>query len=177
LMVKSSSGDDFGHSLGWIGIFDTDMKPGKYSLTVTSKDGKALLTDSAVDVGGGALSTMLLVGSVDGGQPIQLVTFNSLAYVSRVQFVNKSNAAIQIFMRPGDMELVKSLAVGETSEWVTVPSGSVTFVSYAAGTGPTGQEMGSWIGVVQPLRDLKISFTAAKAADASEPVFSPPLSG
>lgn len=176
LTVSSGAGDDFGHSLGWIGVFDADMKPGKYSLTVKSKDGTALLTDSAVDVGAGALSTVLLVGSVNGSQPLRLVTFSSLASVSRVQFVNHSSAAIQIFVRPGKTELVKSLPASKTSEWMTIPSGSVTFVSYVSGTGPTGQELGAWIGEVQPLRDTTITFTAAKTADASAPVFSPALS-
>jgi hypothetical protein len=176
LKISSSAGDDFGQALGWTDVFDADMKPGTYNLTVTSKDGKSLLTDAAVDMGGGALSTVILVGSADGSKPLQLVTFNSPAYVSRVRFVNNSSAPIQIFMRPGDTELVPSLAVGETSDWVTVPSGSVTFVAYAPGTGPSGQELGSWIGMVQPMRDVIISFAANNIAEASEPVFSPVLS-
>jgi len=176
LMVSSSAGDDFGQSLGWMGIFDADMKPATYNLAVASKDGNVLLKDSAVDVGAGALSTVMLIGSVDGSQPVKLVTFNSPADVSRVQFVNNSSAAIQIFGRPDDVELVKSLAAGQTSDWITVPSRSVTFVSYAAGTGPTGRELGSWIGVVQPFRDVTVTFTDAKTADASDPVFSPTLS-
>jgi len=174
-LTVSSSDNAFVHSLGWTAVFDTDLKPGTYNLTVTSKDGKTLLTDSAVDVGGGALSTVMLVGSVDRLQPLRLVTFKSPAYVSRIQFVNNSSVPIQIFARPGNVELVKSLAEGETSDWVTVPSGSVTFVSYASGTGPDGQELGSWIGIVKPFRDRKVGFAANNISDANDPVFSPTL--
>ena len=99
----------------------------------------------------------------------------SAADVSRVQFANNGRAAIQIFMRPGDVELVQSLAAGETSEWITVPSGAVTFVAYAPGTGPGGQELGSWIGTVQPMRDVTVSFTASNTAEATDPVFSPTM--
>jgi hypothetical protein len=176
LTVSSSKGEDFGQSLAWSDVFDADIKPGTYNLTVTSKDEEPLLTNSAVDVEAGMLSTVVLVGSVDGSQPLQLVTFNSLADVSRVQFVNNSSAPVQIFARPGDVELVQSLAAGETSDWVTVPSGAVTFVSYAPGTGPAGQELGSWIGTVQPMRDVVITFGADSTSTASDPVFSPALS-
>lgn len=173
LTINSSTGDNFGQSLGWIGVFDTDMSPGTHSLTVTSQDGTAMLTDSVVDIGSDALTTLLLIGSADGTQPLQLITFNSPANVSRVQFVNNSSVPIQIFVRPGNHEIIASLASGQTSEWVTVSSGSVTFVTYVPGTGPVGQELSAWIGEVHPLRDLTITFNADNTAAESDPVFSP----
>ncbi len=173
LTITSSAGDDFGHALGWIGVFDTDLTPGTYDLTVTSEDGTALLTDSAVELESDALTALLLIGSADGSQPLQFITLNSPEFVSRVQFVNSGTEPIQIFVRPGDHELVASLAPGETSEWATVSSGSATFVTYVPGTGPTGQELGAWIGEVHPFRDLTITFMADNSADEGDPVFSP----
>lgn len=173
LTITSSTGDNFGQSLGWIGVFDTELPPGTTSLTVTSPDGTALLTEPVVDVGGDALITLLLVGSADGTQPLRVISFTSPANISRVQFVNNSSVPLQIFARPGNQELVASLAPGQTSEWATVPSGSVTFVTYAPGTGPTGQELSAWIGAVHPLRDLAISFNEDRTAAEGDPVFSP----
>ncbi len=173
LSVNSSAGDDFGQGLGWIGVFDTDLPPGTYSLNVTSQDGTALLTDAVVELESATLTTVLIIGSADGSQPLQLISFNSPTNVSRVQFVNNGSVAIQIFVRPGNLELVAALAPGATSEWMTVSSGAVTFVCYAPGTGPTGQELGAWIGTVLPLRDLTITFMADNTADESDPVFSP----
>ncbi len=173
LTVSGNGGEDFGKGLAWSDVFDADMKPGSYNLSVASDTGDILLKDSAVELKNGGLSTVVLVGSVKGTQPLQLMTFNSAENASRVQFVNNSNAAIQIFVRPGNVELVQSLAAGATSDWMTLPSGSVTFVSYAPGTGPSGQELGSWIGEVHPLRDVTVTFTGDKTATASDPVFSP----
>lgn len=172
LTVSGSTGEDFGKGLAWSDVFDADMKAGSYKLSVASDAGDSLLKDSAVELKNGGLSTVVLAGSVKGTQPLQLITFNSAENVSRVQFINNSNAAIQIFARPGDVELVQSLAAGATSDWVSVPSGSVTFVAYAPGTGPSGQELGSWIGEVHPLRDVTVTFTGDKTATASDPVFS-----
>jgi len=177
LTVSSSTGDDFGSSLAWSDVFDADMKSGTYNLSVAADTGDTLLENSPVELKNGELSTVVLIGSVDGNQPLQLVTFNSAENVSRVQFVNNSQAAIEIFARPGDVSILQSLAAGETSDWVAIPSGSVTFVSYAPGTGPSGQELGAWIGEVHPLRDVVVTFTDDKTAAASDPVFSPSLSG
>jgi len=173
LMITSATEDNFGQGLGWISVFDADFTPGPYMLTVTTPDGAALLTDAVVELESDALTTLLLVGSADGTQALRFITFKSPEYVSRVQFVNNSSDAIQIFVRPGDQEIVASLGVGETSDWVTVSSGAVTFVTYVPGTGPTGQELGAWIGEVHPLRDLTITFMPDNSADESDAVFSP----
>lgn len=173
LTITSATEDNFGQGLGWISVFDADFTPGPYTLTVTTPDGAALLTDAVVELESDALTTLLLVGSADGTQALRFITFKSPEYVSRVQFVNNSSDAIQIFVRPGDQEIVASLGVGETSDWVTVSSGAVTFVTYVPGTGPTGQELGAWIGEVHPLRDLTITFMPDNSADESDAVFSP----
>ena len=44
LSVSSSTGDDFGQMLGWIGVFDADVTPGAVSLSLASSDGTALPT-------------------------------------------------------------------------------------------------------------------------------------
>lgn len=78
-------------------------------------------------------------------------------------------------MRPGDTELLPSLEAGATSDWVMVPSGAVTFVTYEPGTGPTGQEGAAWIGDVLPFRDQVITFQADGNADNTSPVFTPSM--
>lgn len=172
LTIASNTGESFGAGLGWVGIFDGEFTPGTYNLTVTSEDGTALLTDTTVDLAPHALTTLLVLGSADGSRPAEIVAFDSPADMSRVQFVNNGTAAVDIFVRPGDEQIVSNLAPGATSEWVLLSSGSVTFVTYVPGTGPTGQELGAWIGAVKPNRDLVITFMADNTADEGDPVFS-----
>ncbi len=171
--LASSAGDDFGTGLAWNGVADADVAPGNYTLTLSGEDGTSLLEAMPVDLPGGALTTLVLLGVRDGAPPVQIVSTTSPAYRSRVQFVNRMDAPLQFFLRPGDVELLASLAPGETSDFIELPSGAVTYVVYAPGTGPTGQELGAWIGAAQPLRDQIVTFGADGSASESEPVFSP----
>lgn len=175
LTVTDSTGETFGQGMGWFGVVDSERVPGDYALNVTSADGTTLVADVPVTLWGGALTTLMIMGSTDGSQPVQLISFSSPGNVSRVQFVNNYSEMLQVFMIPGNVEIVPSLAIGATSEWVTLPSGAVTFVTYIAGAGPTSQQQISWIGRVLPMRDLVITLLPDRTADEGDPVFSPTI--
>lgn len=171
LTISSASGDSFGEGLGWMGIFDGDFAPGTYNLNATTPDGSTQTENMAIDLTGGQLTTLLVLGSADGTREVEILPVYSASDSARVQIVNNMGEAIDLFRRPGDEQVVTSLGAGETSEWILTPSGSVTFVAYAAGTGPTGQELGAWIGEVKPLRDVTISFGAEGEAQQSDVQF------
>ena len=175
LSLADGNGATLGPALGWMGIYDADMAPGTMNMNVSSAEGRVLLSDASADLTTHALNTLLLAGGADSNQPVQVVSFASPAYVSRVQFVNNGSEPLQLFRRPGNTELVTSLAPGATSDWINVPSGAVTFVAYAPGTGPTSQELGAWIGTLSPMRDQAITFMAEHGADESDAVFSPDM--
>ncbi|HYO89626.1 MAG TPA: DUF4397 domain-containing protein, partial [Candidatus Limnocylindrales bacterium] len=175
LSVADGSGEPLAEGLGWLSVFDAEMPPGAVTMNVSSRDGTALLNDASVDLTGQALNTLLLAGAGGSEQPAQIVSFASPAYVSRVQFSNTGSEPLQLLVRPGNTELIASLGPGQSSDWMTVSSGAITFVAYAPGTGPTGQELGAWIGTLSPMRDLTITFVADHSADESDPVFSPDM--
>lgn len=171
LTIASDAGDDFGQGLDWMGVFDADVKPGTYNLSVTTPDSSLKTENVPVDLAGGQLSTLLILGSADGTQPVQIVPFDSIADSARVQIVNNSGEAIDIFRRPGDEQVVTSLEAGATSDWISVPSGSTTFVAYAPGTGPSGTELASWIGELSPARDVTVTFGADGATEQTDVQF------
>ncbi len=174
LTIASDAGDDFGQGLGWMGVFDTEVVPGTYNLSVTAPDGTALAENAAVDLAGGQLSTLLILGSADGSREVEVIPFASTADIARVQIINNSGEAMDIFLRPGDEQVATSLEADATSEWISVPSGSVTFVAYAPGTGPTGQELAAWIGELNPARDVTITFGANGATEQTDMQFTTP---
>lgn len=171
--VSGTGGEDLGRSFGWIGVVDREIAPATVTLAVTAQSGATLLTDYALEFPGAALTTLLLIGEPDGSPPVQIIHFSSPATASRIQLVNGLDMPIQIFLRPGNLELLASLDAGATSDWLTIRSGAVTFVAYAPGTGPRGQELAAWIGAVDPMRDVTITFNADRSVDDSAPVFSP----
>jgi hypothetical protein len=156
-----------------MGVADTEMAPGTVSLSVVDDAGTAYATDTTVGLVGGALNTLLLVGDTAGSRPVEVQNVYSPESTARVQLVNNTGQPVQIFMRPGDTELIDVLAAGETSEWLTLPPVSVTFVAYAPGTGPTGQELSAWIGALNPLRDVTVTFMEDMSTNVSDASFSP----
>jgi hypothetical protein len=173
LTLQGLEGDDFAQGLGWMGVADTEMAPGTVSLSVVDDAGTAYATDTTVGLVGGALNTLLLVGDTAGSRPVEVENVYSPESTARVQLVNNTGQPLQIFMRPGDTELIDVLAAGETSEWLTLPPVSVTFVAYAPGTGPTGQELSAWIGALNPLRDVTVTFMEDMSTNVSDASFSP----
>lgn len=172
LTLASDAGDEFGQGLGWIGMFDADFAPGTYNLNLTSPDGSIQVEQMPIGLPGGELSTLLIVGSADGTRAAEIIPFFSQADATHVQIVNNTGEAMDIFRRPGNEQVVTSLGAGETSDWISMPSGAATFVTYAPGTGPTGQELAAWIGELNPARSVTIEFGANGSAEQTDVQFS-----
>jgi hypothetical protein len=172
LTITSEDGDDFGQALGWLGVFDTDVTAGMYNLNITTSDGSSLTKNSSIELPAGQLSTLLVLGSPDS---VEVLPFHSVADAARVQLINNTSDTIDIFRRPDNERVVASLAAGETSEWIAMPSGSTTFIAFAPETGPTGQELAAWIGEVKTVRDTTITFQADGSFEQTEVQFTPSI--
>lgn len=163
--VTSDADMDFGTELGFNGMADNDIEPGSYTLSLTGADGSAVGESEAYTFEANTTNTLLIVGAADGSQPIRVIPVVSPRDVSHVQFVNAGTEPVDIFIRPGDTAVVNGLEGGATSEWVEVPSGAATFITYAPGTGPTGQEQAALPLQLDPSRDVVITFGADGLAE------------
>jgi hypothetical protein len=173
LSVAGDTDIDFGTGLGYNGIADNDIESGTYNLALTGADGSALGESQAYTFDANTTTTLLIVGAPDGSQPIRVVPVVSPRDMNRVQFVNSGTDPVDVFIRPGDTAVVSNLAGGATSEWVDVPSGAATFITYAPGTGPTGQELAALPIQLDPARDLVVTFGADGQAELSSVALSP----
>jgi hypothetical protein len=156
--VTSDSDIDFGTELGFNGMADNDLEPGSYTLGLTGADGSAIGESQSYTFDANTTNTLLIVGGADGSQPIRVIPVTSPRDVNRVQFVNNGTEPVDIFIRPGDTAVVSGLEAGATSEWVEVPSGATTFITFAPGTGPTGQELAALPIQLDPSRDVVVTF-------------------
>jgi hypothetical protein len=157
LSVSDASGAVFGNGLGWIGIKDTMTAPGVYTLNITAADGQNLGEPVTFDLLAETTYTLYLIGQPDRDYPIQILAVVAPQDVTRVRFVNSRQEPVDIHYRPGNDRLVESIAVDETSPYVVLASGAVTFVAYAPGTGPTGQELLALSLQLRPGRDMTIT--------------------
>lgn len=170
--VTSDSDINFGTELEFHSTADNDIEPGTHNLTLTDADGNTVGESQSYTFDANTTTTLLIVGGADG-TPVQVIPITSERYTNRVQFVNNGTDPVDVFTRPGGSAIVSNLAGGATSEWVDVPSGAVTFITYAPGTGPTGQELAALPIQLAPWRDVVVTFGADGQAELSSTSFSP----
>jgi hypothetical protein len=149
------------NNLGWIGIQDTQLRAGSYTLQLASTDGisvanELLQFDFAADV----TYTLYIIGRGTAELPLQVINIVSPADVTQVQFVNNSATAVDIHYRPSNLLLVENLEAGAESDWLELPSGDYTFITYAVGTGPTGQELEAISVQLRPARFFVFDISA-----------------
>lgn len=155
--VTSTDGTSFGSALGWLGVRDIDLTPGSYTLRADTVSGGVLVPDTDFVFEADHHYMLVIIGGKDGDPAPQFATLISPQDVTRVQFTNDRTEAVDIHYRPGNAKVVEALEPGATSDWVTLPSGAVTFIAYDVGTGPTGQEKASAPLSLRTGRDLSIS--------------------
>ncbi len=156
LTVSSADGTDFGSALGWLGIRDIDLEPGDYTLRADKPDGAAFVPDTDFTFEANQNYTIFIIGGKTGTPAPQFVSLISPQDVTRVQFTNNNAAAVDVHYRPGNSKIVDALAPGATSDWIEIPSGAVTFISYVPGTGPTGQEQAALYESLKSGRDISV---------------------
>lgn len=171
--ADEDAGNSLATSLAWAGIHDADVEPGTYSLSLTGSDGAAIGDATSYTFEADTTYTLLLTGSATGTPAIDVLTVELPQDETRVRFVNERSDTVDIHVRPENGLLSGGLAAGATSEWVTLPSQASTFIAYAPGTGPTGQELAALPTQLRPGRDVTVVFTANGSVVVREETLTP----
>jgi hypothetical protein len=158
LNVDSDSDTVFAEGLGWAGIQDVEIEPGTYQLQVTDGADADFTEPVSFDFEADTVYVVFLTGSTTMGPAVDYLVIEMPQDETRVQFVNERSDTIDIHLRPGDELIAGGLEAGATSEWFSIPSTAATFIAYAPGTGPTGQELASLASQLRPARDVTVVF-------------------
>lgn len=156
LTVRTNTGQSLGDGLGWVGVRDTLLDGGTYQLTVEAANNGQVDIATEYEFPATSTTTLLAMGRGTPEEPIRLLTLTAPQDQTRIRFINRGGSPIEILMRPGNQRLVDVLEPGAESEAFVIPSGAATFVSYAPGTGPRGQELAALPHQLRPGRDLLI---------------------
>lgn len=160
LTVRDETGRVYGDGLGWVGLRDVLVDAGSFNFEVTTSDGRATALNNPVTLTAQTTTTLMAIGRGTDEQPVTLLAFNDPQNETRVRFVNEAAAPFDILMRPGNQPLVENLQPGTQTDFIALPSGSATFISYVPGTGPTGQEQAALVRQLRPGRDLTVAVAA-----------------
>ena len=146
--------------MGWAGLALRThwLHPGSYSLQV-SPEGSAATEPQAFDFEANTTYTLYLIGSPGGDPAVSILNMIAPRNSARVRFVNERSDTVDIHYRPGNDRIAESLASGATSDFTQIAARAITFVAYAPGTGPTGQELAALPIQLRPGRDLTITLT------------------
>ena len=156
--LVDSGGENFGSAMGWISLKDNMIDPGTRTLQATS-NGEALMEPMTFDFAANTTYTLYIIGQPGSDHPVQILAMSAVQETTRVRFISQRTDAIDIYYRPAKERVVANIAGGETSDWVTLEAGSVTFLAYVPETGMTGREMGGINLQLRPGRDLTITMT------------------
>jgi hypothetical protein len=101
------------------------------------------------------------------------MTLESPQDQTRVRFVNQRADAVDLHIRPGNARIIENLQPGASTDYIGLPSGAATFVAYAPGEGPRGQEKAALAEQLRPGRDLTVTLGANGQMSVTESVFTP----
>lgn len=140
---------------------DMDLAPGATDFQVKDNTGKVVATASGVNLEADKVYVLVLIGGSDGNPPITVLPVVSDEDKTRVQIVNQSSNPVDVYVKGQPQPLAPGLKNGASSDFSTVPSGAVTFVVRAAGSGATSQELASLATQLRPQRDLVVTVSNA----------------
>lgn len=156
LTVRGDNGTEFGSGLGWVGIKDTMVNAGSYTLQV-SASGETLNDPTPFEFTAETTHTLYIIGQPNSTHPVRLLPLVTPQDTTVVRFVSRRDDAVDIHYRPTNERLVADISSGETSEPVSLASGAVTFIAYAPGTGPTGRELAALPMQLRPGREITVT--------------------
>jgi hypothetical protein len=141
MTVSTDGGEVLGNGLGWVGIRDNLLSPGSYTLQGSTADGASFPEALQFDFEANVTYTLYVMGRGTAEEPLRILNIVSPADTTQVLFRNNGTAPVDLHYRPSNLRLLENLTVGSESAWVSLYSGAYTFITYAPGTGPTGQEL------------------------------------
>lgn len=173
LSVTTDTGVSLASGLGWVGVADNEIDPGEYSLNIATASGVTQGDAIPVQFEPNTIYVLLIVGGKDGTPSITLMNSVSSRETTRVRFINNRSDAVDLHFRPSNERLITDFSSGTTTEYIVMPSGAVTFVAYAPGTGPKGQEKAAVPVQLRPGYDVTITLSADGGMDITETVLNP----
>jgi hypothetical protein len=173
LSVSTSTGVQLAKGLGWVGVADKEIDPGTYTLNVSTVSGALQGDGLTMDFQPNTVYVLLITGGKDGNPKVSLMNIVSPRDTTRVRFINNRSEALDIHARPSNEKLIADFAPGQTSEFISLPSGAMTFIGYLPGTGPRGQEKGGVSVQLRPGHDFTISITANGSMEVIETGLTP----
>jgi hypothetical protein len=154
--VNTDSGNELANGINWVGLKDTMVDPATYTLNIELADNTKIEGLITQDVKANVTYTVVLTGMNTDEQPVQAIVMENLENSTRVKFISQRSDAIEIFIMPAGIEVVDQLEPETETDWIALPSGSLTFILYAPDTGPTSQELAGISRQLRPGRDVTI---------------------
>ncbi|MGB7339831.1 MAG: DUF4397 domain-containing protein [Phototrophicaceae bacterium] len=147
------------NNVGWIGIGDTMVEAGEYTLSIALDNDGVVTEPVTLDVSANTTYTVLVVGRGTDEMPAELLIFENVENIATVQFIHEGSSTLDIWYRPADEALLEGFEAGSTSQEIELSSRAVTFISYLSGEAPTGQEQGSEALQLLPYHSYVITIT------------------
>jgi hypothetical protein len=151
LTLTADSGATIASNTQYLNYGDTTLPDSEVVLSLSTGGGN-VVAEKTVTLAPYLLYTVLALGDMDDAESYSLVVFESSPYLARARFTNERDEAIDIYAKTTNELLVENLAVGETSEYVTLPSHSETFLAHA--TGETRPDLAGGAVFLSPQRDF-----------------------
>jgi hypothetical protein len=136
-------------------------------------DGDALMEPVSFDFDKETTYTFYVIGHPDSNYPVRLLPIIVPQEMTRVRFVSQRGDAVDIHYRPANDRIIERISEGQTSEWIPLASGAVTFIAYEPGTGPRGRELGALPLQMRPGRDMTIHLNG-QGFEVMEVTLTPP---
>src|SRR5579859_2517559 len=128
LGVGAAQGMSFSTNQGYLNISNnSDIAPGVYDFQVKDGSGNVVSTLPGTSLEADKVYMMLIVGGSGGTPPIHLLPIVSDEERTRVQFVNQSGSALDVYIKGETTPFAAGVAAGARTPLTALPTGSVTF--------------------------------------------------
>lgn len=162
LNVSATQGLNFSTNQHYLSVSDSaDIAPGAYDFQVKDGSGKVVGSLSGATLEADKVYMLLIVGGTTGTPPITLLPVMSDEEKTRVQFVNQTGSAVDVYIKGETKPFAANLGANATTDLMALPTGSVTFVVRKAGSSVTDKELAYIATQLYPGRDLVITVGAS----------------
>lgn len=162
LSVSSKQGVAFSKDQDYLNASaDSDVAPGPYNFETKDDTGRLTTNPLSLTLEADKVYTLVLVGGAGGNPPISIIPIISDQETTRVQIINKSGSAFDVYVKGEAQPLVAGVTDGQSTDFIGLPSRAVTLVLHKPGSGAAGKEMGALELQLHPGRDTVITLSNA----------------
>lgn len=154
--VTTDSDVMLANGIGWVGLKDSMLDATSLTLQVELEDGTQFDSLLTQDIEANNTYTVVLTGMNTDEQPVHAVMIKSPENITRVKFISNRSDAVEIFIMPDGIEVVDQLEPDTETDWISLPSGAMSFILYSPDSGPTSQELAGISRQFRPGRDVTI---------------------